>query len=71
VATGIGVSNIRVNKPREIRWAGHAAQKKSAYVIIVAKPEGQKPLGKVGISGRLTLYMVLKKQDGRTRTGCI
>jgi hypothetical protein len=60
-----------VNKPRKIRWARHAAKKKSAYVILVAKPEGKKPLGKLGISGRSILCLVLKKQDGRKRIGCI
>jgi len=54
----------QVNKPRNIRWARHAAQKTSAYVIIVAKPEGKKPLGKLGISGRSILCLGLKKQDG-------
>jgi hypothetical protein len=54
--TGIGVSNIGVNKPRKIRWGRHAAQKTSAYIIIrAAKPKGKKPLGKVGICGRLIL----------------
>jgi len=66
VVTGIGVSNIGVNKRMKIRWARHAAQKTSAYVIIVAKPEGNKPLGIVGICGRLILCLVLKKQEGRT-----
>jgi hypothetical protein len=35
VATGIGVSNVGVNKPRKIRWARHVAQNRSAYVFIV------------------------------------
>jgi hypothetical protein len=71
VATGIGLSNIGVNKPRKIRWAGHAAQKTSAYVILVVKPKGKKPLGKVGISWRLILCLVLKKLEGRAWSGCI
>jgi hypothetical protein len=60
-----------VDKPRKIRWAGHAAQKKSAYVIIVAKPERERLLGKVCISGKLILGLVLNKQDRRTLTGSI
>jgi hypothetical protein len=37
---------------------------------MVAKPEGKKPLGKVGICVRLMSCLVLRKQDRRTGTGC-
>jgi hypothetical protein len=66
-----GVPNIWLNKPRKIRWTGHAAQKASADILLVAKSEGKKPLGKVGVCVRLMSCLVLKKQDRTTGTGCI
>jgi hypothetical protein len=67
----IGVPNIGVIKPRKIRWTGHAAQKASADILMVAKPKGKKPLGKVGVCVRLISCLVLKKQDRTAGTGCI
>jgi len=40
---------IRVIKSRSIRWAGHVArmgEMRSAYSVLVKKPEGKRPLGK-------------------------
>jgi hypothetical protein len=40
-------SIIRMIKSRRMRWAGHVARmgaKKSAYRILVGKPEGKRPL---------------------------
>jgi hypothetical protein len=42
-------SIIRMTKSRRIRWAGHVAQigeKRNAYIILVGKPEGKRPLGR-------------------------
>jgi hypothetical protein len=41
-------SIIRMIKSRRIRWAGHVARmgKKSAYRILVGKPEAKRPLGR-------------------------
>jgi hypothetical protein len=42
-------SIIIIIKPRRMRWAGHVARmgkKKSAYRILVGKPEGKRPLGR-------------------------
>jgi hypothetical protein len=39
---------IRVIKSRRMRWAGHVArmgEKRGAYRILVARPEGRRPLG--------------------------
>jgi hypothetical protein len=36
-------------KPRRMRWAGHVArvgEKRNAYMILVVKPEGRRPLGR-------------------------
>jgi hypothetical protein len=42
-------STIRMIKPRRMSWAGHVAwmvEKRSAYRILVGKPEGNTPLGR-------------------------
>jgi hypothetical protein len=41
---------IRMIKSRRMRWAGHVArmgEKRNAYRILVGKPEGNRPLGKL------------------------
>jgi hypothetical protein len=42
-------SIIRMYKSRGMRWAGNVAQtveKKNAYMLLVGKPEGKRPLGR-------------------------
>jgi hypothetical protein len=42
-------SIIRIIKSRRMRWAGHVAQmreKRNTYMLLVGKPEGQRPLGR-------------------------
>jgi hypothetical protein len=42
-------SIIRIIKSRRMRWAGHVAcmgEKRSAYRLLVGKPEGKRPLGR-------------------------
>jgi hypothetical protein len=42
-------SIIRIIKSRRIRWAGHVArmgEKRNACRLLVAKPEGKRPLGR-------------------------
>jgi hypothetical protein len=42
-------SIVRVIKARRMRWAGHVARMgvvRSAYSILVGKPEGRRPLGR-------------------------
>jgi hypothetical protein len=41
---------IRINKSRRMRWAGHVARMgktRNAYRILVGKPEGKRPLGRL------------------------
>jgi hypothetical protein len=41
---------IRIIKSRRMRWAGNVARmgtKRHAYRILVGKPEGQRPLGRL------------------------
>jgi hypothetical protein len=40
---------IRMINPRRMRWAGHigrVGEKRNAYRILVAEPEGKRPLGR-------------------------
>jgi hypothetical protein len=42
-------SIIRIIKSRRMRWAGHVSrmrEKRNAYRLLVAKPEGKRPLGR-------------------------
>jgi hypothetical protein len=42
-------SIIRIIKSRRMRWAGHVArlgEKRTAYRLLVGKPEGKTPLGR-------------------------
>jgi hypothetical protein len=42
-------SIIRIIKSRSMRWAGHVArmgEKRNVYRLLVAKPEGKRPLGR-------------------------
>jgi hypothetical protein len=41
---------IRIIKLRRMRWAGHAArmgEKRNVYRLLVGKPEGKRPLGRL------------------------
>jgi hypothetical protein len=42
-------SIIRTIKARRMRWAGHVArmEKRNAYRLLVGKPEGRRPLGRL------------------------
>jgi hypothetical protein len=43
-------SIIRIIKSRRMRWAGHVArmmEKRHAYRLLVGKPEGRRPLGRL------------------------
>jgi hypothetical protein len=40
---------IRIIKSRRMRWAGHVARmeaNRTAYILLVGKPEGKRPLGR-------------------------
>jgi hypothetical protein len=49
---------IRVFKSRRMRWAGHLAlteDMRNAYKIFVRRPEGKRPLGRLGVVGKIIL----------------
>jgi hypothetical protein len=42
-------SIVRMIKARRMRWVGHVArmrEKRNAYMLLVGKPEGRRPLGR-------------------------
>jgi hypothetical protein len=41
---------IRIIKPRRMRWAGHVTRmgkKRNVYRLLIGKPEGKRPLGRL------------------------
>jgi len=54
--------DIRVIESTMLRWVGHVAcrgEVRSVYKIFVGKPEGKRPLGRLGVDGRITLRWTL------------
>jgi hypothetical protein len=55
---------IKQIKPRRMRWAGHVAhmgEERKAYKVLMGKPEGKRPLGKLRHKWEDgTLYVPLK-----------
>jgi hypothetical protein len=63
-------------KSRRMRWAGHVArlrEKRNAYGILVGKPEGKRPLERLGSRWVDNIKMDLKRDRmgwyGLDRTG--
>jgi hypothetical protein len=57
-------NKIRVIKSRRMRWAGHVArmrETRNAYRILVGKPEGKKPLGRLTVGGWTILKCILER----------
>jgi hypothetical protein len=53
---------------------GHVArlgEMRNSYIILVGKSERKRPLGELGVDGRITLDWILGKQRGRVRIGCV
>jgi hypothetical protein len=58
---------IRVIKSRKMRWAGHVARMGSgrgAYMILVGRPEGRRPLGRPSRRWEDNIKVVLKTWEG-------
>jgi hypothetical protein len=55
---------VRVIMSRKMRWAEHVARMRelrNAYKILVAKPEGKKPHGRIDVVGKIILKWILRK----------
>jgi hypothetical protein len=51
---------IRLIKSTRMRWAGHGARTgegRSAYRVLIGKPEGKKPLGKSRLRWEITIKL--------------
>jgi hypothetical protein len=58
---------IWVKKSRRMRWAGNVArmiEMRNAYKILVGKPEGKRPLRRIGVDGKI----ILRKRGGKLWT---
>jgi hypothetical protein len=57
-------SIVRVIKTRRMRWAGHAARMgevRGTYNILVGKPEGRRPLGRLRRRGEDNIKMDIRE----------
>jgi hypothetical protein len=64
---------VRVNKSR-MRWVGYVAcvwQKTNMFGVLVGKLKERDHLENLGISGRMILNWIIRKEDGRAGTGLI
>ena len=55
-----------------MRWEGHVAhmeQTRGVYLVLVGGPEGKRPLGDLGVEGRIILRWILRKLDVGLWTG--
>jgi hypothetical protein len=54
---------FRVIKSRKMRWVGHVARTgdRSAYRVLVGRPEGRKYLEDLGVDGSIILKCILNK----------
>jgi hypothetical protein len=64
----------RMIKSRTMSWAGHVAQmgeKRTAYKILVGKPEGKRRLGRQEVGEWIILKWILERFDGMVGIGSI
>jgi hypothetical protein len=57
-----------------MRWEGHVAQmgeKRTAYRLLVGKPEGKRPLGRPRRRWGIILEWILERWDGVVWTGLV
>jgi hypothetical protein len=46
-------------------------EKRKAYILLVGKSEGKRPLGRLDVGGWITLRWILERQDGVMWTGLV
>ena len=55
---------VRVIKPRRMKWAGHVArmgERRGAYRVVVGKPKGKRPLGRLRLRWNDNIKMDLQE----------
>jgi len=65
---------IWVIKSRRVKWTEHVAcmgDRRSAYRVLVGKPEGKDHLENINVDESIILKCILKKWDGKAWTGLI
>ena len=63
---------VQVIQSRTMRWAGHVARMgegRGVYKVLVGKHEGKRPLGDLGIDGRIILGRISRRWDVGMWTG--
>ena len=63
---------VRVIKSRRMRWAGHVArmgEERGVYRVLVGKPEGRRPLGRLRHRWGIILGWVSRRWDVGIWTG--
>jgi hypothetical protein len=63
---------VRVIKSRRMRGAGHVARMREGrgvYRVLIGRPEGKRPLGRLRLGGKITLNWTLGRQGSMGRTG--
>jgi hypothetical protein len=66
-------NTIKVIKSRKMKWAGNVARIEgmiNAFKILVGKPEGKRPLGRLSIDRRI-LERILGKSGGKMYTAFV
>ena len=63
---------VWVIKSKRMRWVGRVArmgERRSAYRVLVGKPEGKRPVVRPGVDGRVILRWIFRKWDVGIWTG--
>ena len=62
---------VRVIKSRRLWWEGHVARmgEERGYRVLVGKPEGKRPLGRLGVDGWIIIGWISRRLDVGMWTG--
>jgi hypothetical protein len=63
---------VREVKSGRMRWAGHVVrmgEERGLHMVLVGKPERNRPLGRPSVDGRIRLRWIFRKLEGVVVTG--